>query len=335
MYSLDSFRQAQERLLGVAVRTPLVPYFPPHHAPAKSHDRVLRLKPESLQPIGSFKLRGAYNKIATLSEAARQRGVITYSSGNHAQGVAFAARAMGVKACIVMPRNAPKIKLDATKALGAEIVMVGAASSERRIKAEELAHEHGYSIVPPYDDQQIISGQGTIGLEILEDLAEVDVLLVPVGGGGLISGISAALKLSGSKAKIIGVEPALANDAQQSLRSGEIVTLPPERVSGTLADGLRTQSIGDLNFEMIRRHVDDIVTVEEDEIREAMRRMMSEMRLVAEPSGAVTFAAYLFHEAKLPRGRNVVAVLSGGNVEPALLAEIMTENDAQSELKAG
>ncbi len=335
MHSLDSFRQAQERLLGVAVRTPLVPYFPPHQAPAKSHDRVLRIKPESLQPIGSFKLRGAYNKIATLSEAARQRGVITYSSGNHAQGVAFAARAMGVKACIVMPRNAPKIKLDATRALGADVVMVGAASSERRIKAEELAREHEYSIVPPYDDEHIISGQGTIGLEILEDLPEVDVVLVPVGGGGLISGISAALKLSGSKAKIIGVEPALANDAQQSLRSGEIVTLPPERVSGTLADGLRTQSIGHLNFEMIRQHVDDIVTVEEDEIREAMRRMMSEMRLVAEPSGAVTLAAYLFHEATLPRGRNIVAILSGGNVEPMLLAEIMTENDAQSELKAG
>src|SRR5664280_2308867 len=326
MYSLDSFRQAQERLLGVAVRTPLVPYFPPHHAPAKSHDRVLRLKPESLQPIGSFKLRGAYNKIATLSEAARQRGVITYSSGNHAQGVAFAARAMGVKACIVMRRHAPRIKVDATKALGADVVMVGAASSERRIKAEELAREHGYAIVPPYDDEHIISGQGTIGLEILEDLPEVDGVLVPVGGGGLISGISAALKMSGSKAKIIGVEPALANDAQQSLRSGEIVTLPPERVSGTLADGLRTQAIGHLNFEMIRQYVDDIVTVEEDQIREAMRRMMSEMRLVAEPSGAVTFAAYLFHEAKLPRGRNVVAILSGGNVEPALLAEIMTEN---------
>lgn len=335
MHSLDSFRQAQERLRGVAVRTPLIPHFPPGPEAARPQDRVLRIKPESLQPIGSFKLRGAYNKIATLSEAARQRGVIAYSSGNHAQGVAFAARAMGVKACIVMPRNAPKIKLDATRALGAEIVMVGAASSERRIKAEELAREHGYSIVPPYDDEHIISGQGTVGMEILEDLPDVDVVLVPVGGGGLIGGVSAALKMSGSKAKVIGVEPALANDAQQSLRSGEIVTLPAERVSGTLADGLRTQSIGQLNFELIRQHVHDILTVEEDEIREAMRRMMNEMRLVTEPSGAVTFAAYLFHEAKLPRGRNVVAILSGGNVEPALLAEIMTENDAQSELKAG
>ena len=328
MVTLDDFRQAQQRLRGVAARTPLIQYFPPGPV-TKSHDRILRVKPESLQPIGSFKLRGAYNKIATLSDAERQRGVITYSSGNHAQGVAFAARAMGVKACIVMPRNAPKIKMDATKALGAEVVTVGLASSERRIKAEELAREHGYAIVPPYDDEQIIAGQGTVGVEIYEDLPEADVVLVPIGGGGLISGVSAALRMSGSRAKIIGVEPELANDAQQSLRAGKIVTLPAERVSSTLADGLRTQSIGNLNFEVVRQYVDDIITVDEDEIREAMRRMMSEMRLVAEPSGAVTFAAYLFHEKQLPPGRNVVAVMSGGNVEPALLAQVATETDAQ------
>jgi threonine dehydratase len=333
MVSLDSIRHAQQRLRGVAARTPLISYFP--SGQPKAHDRMLRIKPESLQPIGSFKLRGAYNKIATLSEAERQRGVITYSSGNHAQGVAFAARAMGVKACIVMPRNAPKIKVDATRALGAEIVMVGAASSERRIKAEELAREHGYAIVPPYDDEHIISGQGTVGLEILEDLPDVDLVLVPVGGGGLLSGISSALKLSGSHAKVVGVEPELANDAQQSLRLGKIVTLPPERVSGTLADGLRTQSIGKLNFDIIREHVDDIITIEEDEIREAMRRMMNEARLVVEPSGAVTLAAYLFHENELPPGKSVVAVMSGGNVDPSLLAQVLTENDVPSELKAG
>jgi threonine dehydratase len=335
MVSLESFRQAQQRLRGVAARTPLIQYFPPGQPGAKAHDRILRIKPESLQPIGSFKLRGAYNKIATLSDAERQRGVITYSSGNHAQGVAYGARAMGVKATIVMPRNAPKVKMDATKALGAEVVMVGLASSERRKKAEELAREHGYAIVPPYDDEQIVSGQATVGLEIFEDLPEADVVLVPIGGGGLISGVSAALKMSGSKAKIIGVEPELANDAQQSLRAGKIVTLSAERVSSTLADGLRTQSVGDLNFDIIRQYVDDIVTVEEDEIREAMRRMMSETRLVVEPSGAVTFAAYLFHEQKLPRGRNVVAVMSGGNIEPSLLAEVMTESDAVSAMKVG
>ena len=335
MVSLESLRQAQQRLRGVAARTPLIQYFPPGKPSAGAHDRVLRIKPESLQPIGSFKLRGAYNKIATLSDAERQRGVITYSSGNHAQGVAYAARAMGVRATIVMPRNAPKVKMDATRALGAEVVTVGLASSERRMKAEELARQHGYAIVPPYDDEQIVSGQGTVGLEIFEDLPEVDVVLVPIGGGGLVSGIAAALKLSGSKAKIIGVEPELANDAQQSLRAGKIVTLPAERVSSTLADGLRTQSIGDLNFEIIRQYVDDIVTVEEDEIREAMRRMMSETRMVVEPSGAVTFAAYLFHESELPAGRNVVAVMSGGNIEPALLAQVMTENDAVSAVRVG
>jgi len=327
MVSLDNFRQAQQRLHGIAARTPLVQYYPPGPT---HHDRVLRIKPESLQPIGSFKLRGAYNKIATLSDAERQKGVITYSSGNHAQGVAFGARAMGVKACIVMPRNAPKIKMDATKALGAEVVTVGLASSERRKKAEELAREHGYAIVPPYDDEQIVSGQATVGLEIYEDLPDADIVLVPIGGGGLISGVAAALKMSGSKAKIIGVEPELANDAQQSLRSGKLVTLSAERVSSTLADGLRTQSVGNLNYELMQQYVDDIVTVEEDEIRDAMRRMMSEMRLVVEPSGAVTFAAYLFREKELPAGQKVVAVMSGGNIEPSLLAQVMTESDAQT-----
>lgn len=335
MVSLESIRQAQQRLRGVAARTPLIQYFPPGQPGDKAHDRVLRIKAESLQPIGSFKLRGAYNKIATLSEQERQKGVVTYSSGNHAQGVAFAARAMGVKACIVMPRSAPKVKMDATKALGAEIVTVGLASSERRTKSEELARQHGYAIVPPYDDEQIICGQGTVGLEILEDQPDTEVVLVPIGGGGLISGVAAALKLSGSKAKVIGVEPELANDAQQSLRAGKIISLSAERVSSTLADGLRTQAVGDLNFEMIRQHVDDIVTVKEDEIREAMRRMMSETRMVVEPSGAVTFAAYLFHESKLPQGRKVVAVMSGGNIEPALLAQVMTETDALSVSKAG
>lgn len=325
MVSLAAFQQAQERLRGIAARTPLIPYFPQS---SMTHERGLWIKPESLQPIGSFKLRGAYNKIATLPWAERQKGVITYSSGNHAQGVAYGARAMGVKACIVMPRNAPKIKIEATKALGAEIVMVGPASSERKLKAEELARQNGYAMVPPYDDEAIIQGQGTVGLEIFEDMADADVVLVPVGGGGLISGISASLKLSGSKAKIIGVEPELANDAQQSLRAGQIVTLPAERVSSTLADGLRTQSVGNLNFEVIRQYVDDIITVKEDEIREAMRRVVKEMRLVVEPSGAVTSAAYFFHESKLPSGNKVVAVMSGGNVEPALLAQVMNENDA-------
>ncbi len=326
MVTLENIKNAQKRIRGVAVRTPLVAYFPPpipEHTP--THGRQLYLKPESFQPIGSFKLRGAYNKVASLTDAERSRGVITYSSGNHAQGVAYAARAVGAPAVIVMPRNAPKVKMEATTALGAEIVTVGPGSVERMQKAEALAAEHGYAIIPPYNDEQIIAGQGTVGLEILEDLKDVDLVLVPVGGGGLISGVSTALKLSGAKARVVGVEPELANDAQQSLKAKKIVEITAERATSTLADGLRTQSIGPINFEHISQYVDDIVTVSEDEIRHAMRRMVADARIAPEPSGAVTFAAWLYHESKLPPAQKVVAVVSGGNVEPDLLAKIITE----------
>jgi threonine dehydratase len=325
MVTLAQIRQAQERIRGVAVRTPLIPYFPPSANPDGARGR-LWLKPENLQPISAFKIRGAYNKVASLSQAERQRGVITYSSGNHAQGVAYAARALGVKAVIVMPRNAPPLKVEATAALGAEIVTVGPASSERLRKAEELAERHGYVVVPPYNDEQIIAGQGTLGVEILEDIPDVDLVLVPTGGGGLISGVSAALKLSGSRATVVGVEPELANDAQQSFRTGEIVELPAERVSSTLADGLRTQSVGTINFEHIRKFVDDIVTVTEEEIRAAMRKMAMHAHLVAEPSGAVTFAAWLFRRKELPEANNTVAVVSGGNVDPQLLAQVLASD---------
>ncbi len=323
MVTLHDIEHAQERLRGIAVRTPLIAYFPP--ADTEIQRGRLWLKPESFQPIGSFKLRGAYNKIASLADEERQRGVISYSSGNHAQGVAYAARALGVKAVIVMPRNAPRLKVEATAALGAEIVTVGPASTERLQKAEELARQHGYVIVPPYNDEQIIAGQGTVGLEILQDCPNVELVLVPSGGGGLISGVSSALKLSGSRAKVVGVEPELANDAQQSFRSGKIVELPAERVSSTLADGLRTQSIGPINFEHIRSFVDDMITVTEDEIRSAMRRMVSGARIVAEPSGAVTLAAWLFHAKELPESKETVAVVSGGNVDPQLLAQVLDE----------
>jgi threonine dehydratase len=285
-------------------------------------ERKLYLKLENLQPIGAFKLRGAYNKIASLSDDERRRGVISYSSGNHAQGVGYAARALDVKVVIVMPSNASTNKLAATAALGAEIVTVGPGSEERRQRAEQLAKERGYVIVPPYNDEKIIAGQGTVGLEILDDLPKVETVLVPVGGGGLISGVSAAIKLSNSRVKVIGVEPALAADALASLRSGHIVSSPAEQVSRTLADGLRTQSIGTINFEHIRAYVDDIVTVSEDEIREAVRALSVNERTLAEPSGAVAPAAFLFHEAELPKTKINVAVLSGGNIDPALLADL-------------
>ncbi len=281
----------------------------------------LYLKPENQQPIGAFKLRGAYNKIASLSEKDRKRGVITYSSGNHAQGVAYAARALGVKAVIVMPNNAPAIKREATAALGAEIVFVGPASSERQLKAEELAAQHGYVIVPPYNDEQIIAGQGTMGLEILEHLPEVEAILAPVGGGGMLSGVATAIKLSKPSAKVIGVEPELAGDARASFRAGKIVQFPAEQASSTIADGLRTQSIGPINFEHIRRYVDDIVAVSEEEIIEAVRLLAANPNTLAEPSGAVAVAAFLFHRDELPATKLNVAIISGGNIDPKMLEE--------------
>jgi threonine dehydratase len=290
-----------------------------------AHPEIWQLwaKPENLQPIGAFKLRGAYNKIAALPEMERKRGVISYSSGNHAQGVAYAARALGLKAVIVMPGNAPKIKREGTAALGAEIVSVGPGSEERQHRAEELAAAHGYAMVPPYNDEFIIAGQGTMGLEILEDLPDVETVIVPVGGGGMISGIAAALKLGTQhKVNIIGVEPEFAADARDSFRAGHLVRWTAEQITRTLADGLRTQSLGDITFVHIQRFVDDIVTVTEDEIREAVRRLSVNPKLAAEPSGAVAVAAFLFHRTELPQTTKNVAVVSGGNIDPALKAEI-------------
>jgi threonine dehydratase len=320
MVDLTQIKEAQARLNGVAVRTRLIEFDHP-----ESDTRQLFLKPENQQPIGAFKLRGAYNKIASLSDEDRKRGVISYSSGNHAQGVAYAARALGVKAVIVMPDNAPAIKREATAALGAEIIFVGPGSTERQLKAEELAAQHGYVIVPPYNDEQIIAGQGTMGLEILEDLPEVETILAPVGGGGMISGVAAAIKLSKPSVKVIGVEPELAGDAQASLRAGKIVHFPAAEVSRTIADGLRTQSIGPINFEHMRRYVDDIVTVTEDEIREAVKLLAANPKTVAEPSGAVATAGFFFHGAQLPRTKLNVAIISGGNIDPKMLEELRRE----------
>jgi len=316
MVSLHDLQEARTLLTAVAVRTPLLEWT------AASEQRKLFLKLENQQPIGAFKLRGAYNKVASLDPIARSRGVVSYSSGNHAQGVAYAARALGVKAIIVVPGNAPKIKIDATAALGAEIIFVGPGSEERRVRAEELASQHGYAVVPPYNDEKIIAGQGTVGLEILEQLPEVETILVPVGGGGLISGVAAAIKLSNPKIKVIGVEPEFASDARASLRAGHVVAFAAEQVTRTLADGLRTQSIGAINFQHIRVYVDDIVSVTEGEIREAMQALSTNPQTVAEPSGAVAPAAFFFHAHELPDTKINIAVISGGNIDPVLLAEL-------------
>jgi threonine dehydratase len=310
------FAEARERLRNAVLHTPLVRLTSVTHA-------VAYLKPESLQPIGSFKLRGAYNAVAQLSEAQRRRGVITYSSGNHGQGVAYAARAFGIPAIIVMPANAPEIKRQATTALGAQIVDVGPASSERRERAEALAAEHGYTIIPPYDDPAIIAGQGTCGLEILADCPEVDLVLAPVGGGGLLSGVAAAIRQQRPECHVVGVEPELAGDAAASLRQGRIVHYTAEDTARTLADGLRTQSLGDLNFAHIQRYVERVITVTEHEIEQAMRHIAWHARLIAEPSGAVATAALLFHRQELPPHRTAIAIISGGNAEPSTLLRVL------------
>ncbi len=320
LVSYKEIRDAQERIRGVAAHTPLVRLQIPD-----SPGNVF-VKAEGLQPIGSFKLRGAYNKIAQLSEDERRRGVITYSSGNHAQGVAYAARALGAKAVIVMPSNAPAVKKAATAALGAEIVEVGPASSDRKSKAEELEAKFGYVMVPPYDDPAIIAGQGTCGLEILEDLPDVDLVLSPVSGGGLLSGVATAIKLIKPDVRVFGIEPELAGDAQESFRGGKLVSWPAEMTTRTMADGLRTQSLGNLNFEHVRAYVDDIITVKEDEIAEAMRVLLYQARLTPEPSGAVTTAAILFHLEQLLPFRNAVVIMSGGNVEPEVLRRVVCTN---------
>ena len=315
MVTLLDIKAAQQTIKGVAVRTFLV---------RCGSDDSFWLKPESLQPIGAFKIRGAYNKIASLTDAERKPGVIAHSSGNHGQAVAYAARAFGLRATIVLPENIPPVKLDAIKSYGAEVVLVGNASADRVAKAEELTLQHGYTPVPPYNDEKIIAGQGTIGLEILEDMKDVEMVLVPVSGGGLISGIAAAIKQSSSKVKVIGVEPELAADAQESLRSKKRVTWPAEKVSSTMADGLRANPVGEIPFAHIQRYVDDIVTVTENEIRSAMRHIAHTSRLIAEPSGAVTTAAQLFHPWELPASKKTVAILSGGNLTPEMLASVMS-----------
>jgi threo-3-hydroxy-L-aspartate ammonia-lyase len=304
---------AADRIRGVAVRTPLIP-FP---------GQRLLIKPESLQPTGAFKLRGAYAAISALDEPARRRGVIAHSSGNHGGAVAYAAALLGVPAVVVIPASAPQVKLAAIRSHGARIVTVGPGLDARIAATEELIASEGYTLIPPFDHRKVIAGQGTIGLEIAADCPEAGLVVVPVGGGGLISGIAAAIKPALPRARIVGVEPELAADARDSLRAGRRVAWKPEDTQRTIADALRVEQVGELTFEHIRRYVDDIVTVTEDEILTAVRRLALEARLVAEPGGAAAVAACLLRERELPAARTRVAVLSGGNIEPALLAGIL------------
>ncbi len=311
LVTIDEIRAAAAILAGIALHTPLVPFGAP--------DRRQWLKAESLQPIGAFKLRGAYHAAAVLPEAQRARGLITYSSGNHAQGVARAARLFGVPAVIVMPSDAPALKRARCEADGAEVVVVGTASDERKRVAEALAAERGLALIPPFDDRRIVAGQGTCGLEIAQDMPDVSAVLVPVGGGGLASGVAAAIRALAPGAKVIGVEPELAADARASLERGHIVRWDADLVSRTIADGTRTQSIGVLNFAHLSTQMDRVVTVSEPEIAAAVRLAAEEARLVVEPSGALAAAAMRFHarESGLdPADGPIVGVVSGGNVDP-------------------
>jgi threonine dehydratase len=307
LVTLHDVEAAAAEIAGRVIRTPLLP---------ANWDPELWLKPESLQPVGSFKLRGATNAVARLADAQRVRGVVTHSSGNHGQALAYAARAAGVPCTVVIPEGAPLVKIEQVRALGAEVVLV--APADRLVTAERIVAEQGRTLIPPYDDRRVIAGQGTIGLEIVEDLPEVDVVLVPVGGGGLSSGVATAVKALRPGTAVYGVEPAYAADAQESLAAGELVVWDLARTHRTSADGLRT-NLAALTLAHLMEYLDGIVTVTEEEIAAATARLVRGARLVVEPSGAVATAARLFRAAELPPGRTV-AVVTGGNVDPAVLA---------------
>lgn len=311
LVTIEAVRAAAATLRGIAIRTPLVPFGRP--------ETRRFLKAESLQPIGAFKIRGAYVAVSSLTDTERARGVITYSSGNHAQGVARAARLLGARAVIVMPSDAPALKKARVEADGAQVIVVGTSSEERQLVAEQIAAERGLAIIPPYDDDRIIAGQGTVGLEIAEELHDVGAVLVPIGGGGLASGVAVAIKALVPDARVIGVEPELAADARDSLREGRIVRWSPEDSSRTIADGTRTTAIGRRPFAHLSALLDDVVTVSESEIAAAVRLAAEESRLVAEPSGALTVAALAFRTAEaglIGLERPIVAIVSGGNVDP-------------------
>jgi threo-3-hydroxy-L-aspartate ammonia-lyase len=318
LVSLTEIRDAARLLAPVIVRTPLV---------AVPQLRWgLLVKPESLQPVGSFKLRGAYAAIVAGGQEARKRGVIAHSSGNHGHAVAYAAALLGVRAVVVVPRTAPKVKTDAIKYYGAELVTVEPMLSARVAATEELVARHGYVLIPPFDDRTVIAGQGTIGLEIAADCPQADLVVVPVSGGGLISGIAAAVRASCSEAAVVGVEPELAADARDSLRRGEPVAWTAADVQRTIADALRVEQVGALPFAHIRELVTDIITVTEDEMLTAVRQLARQARLIAEPGGAAAVAACLFHWHELPAAKTPVAVVSGGNIDPQLLAAILSSD---------
>ncbi len=311
---------AAERIRGAVRRTPLVDV-------SDVAGRSLRLKCENLQVAGAFKIRGASNLVAQIASGPDVRGVITYSSGNHAQAVACAARRSGLPAVVVMPETAPAVKVEGTRSYGAEVLFEGTTSVERRRRAEALAAERGLTMVPPFDHPEIIAGQGTVGREILEDQPSSDTIYVPIGGGGLVAGVAAAVKRRRPATRVVGVEPVGAAAMARSLAAGAPVTLDG---AASIADGLLPVRPGDLTFAHAVAFVDDVVTVEERAIADAVRWLAARAKLVVEPSGAAAVAAALFSgRGNGGEDGDTVAVLSGGNVAPAALAALLREGGAE------
>lgn len=315
MISFNDIQQAYARLQPIAHKTPLLS--------SRTFNQDTRndvyFKAENFQRIGAFKFRGAYNKIASLTNEDRQRGVIAHSSGNHAQGVALASKMFGIKSVIVMPHNSVQSKVEATKGYGAEVMYCGTSTDDREKTTQALIDKHGYTLIHPYNDEQLIAGQGTVGLEIFQEIGDLDYLFVPIGGGGLISGCAIAAKHFCPLIKVIGVETSGSNDCYQSFRVKQIVKL---QSAETIADGMRTLSIGTLNFEIIMKYVDDVITIDDEDIYPMMKFFLERMKILVEPTGAVAPAAVMKDVMGL-RGKKIAAVISGGNVDPEIFRKII------------
>ena len=310
---LQDFTTAREHLQKVLLPTHLI------YSPIFSEEsgNQIYIKPENLQKTGAFKIRGAYNKINKLTEEEKKRGVIASSAGNHAQGVAYAARELGIKAVIVMPKTTPLIKVQSTKKYGAEVVLYGDVYDDAYQKAKELEAQEGYVFVHPFDDIDVLEGQGTIALEILEEMPDAEVIVVPIGGGGLISGVAAAAKMIKPDIKIIGVEPSGAASATEALKKNKVVTLPE---ANTIADGTAVKRIGDLTFNCIKQYVDEVVTVDDYELTEAFLLLAEKHKIIAENSGILPLAAL---KKLTERGKKVVPVVSGGNIDVLMISSMI------------
>lgn len=314
--TIDDVRAAAQRLRGVAARTPVLQ--------VKEFDEMagntLFIKCENLQRVGAFKFRGAYNRLAQLSDDERRKGVVAFSSGNHAQGVALAAKLLGIKATIVMPADAPAVKLDATRGHDAVVITYDPRTENREKIAADISRTTDATLVPPFDDYRIMAGQGTTALELLEEIPELDVLLVPLGGGGLLAGCAVAAKGVRPAILLYGVEPAAGNDWQLSWQNGKRVRID---LPVTIADGLRTTSPGELTWPIVRELVEGVLTVSDDEIRQALRMLVERAKIVVEPSGTVALAAAIFRKTAM-QGKRVGVILSGGNVDAQQLSKLLS-----------